>query len=122
MVSVLERALAAARAAMEQSYTGRCDVYRYVQTPGGETREEAAARGVACRLSYETVRAGQPDGHGTALAGSVRLFTAPEAPIPAGAKVVVTQAGKTAAYFACSPAAVYATHAESVLAPAQEYA
>ncbi len=127
VVSVLERAYAAARAALEQTYEGRCTVYAYKEAADEQTglsraEEAVVLRDVPCRLSFETWRPADVGELGAALDQVVRLFTAPETPVPAGAKVVVEQRGKKAAYLACGPGAVYRTHAETVLLLAQQYA
>lgn len=126
MVSVLEKAYAAARAAMEKSYDGRCTVIAYREEADeaglARTVEETVAEDVPCRLSYESVQAARPDGCGAATVQTVRLFTAPASPIPEGAKVIVTQSGRRETYFACGTPAVYHTHAESMLLLARRYA
>ena len=107
---------ARARAEIERLYDGRCTIYRYVQgkAAGGEnikTREELYSD-VSCRLSYDSAPAASDSDTVDTLTQDITLFLPPEADVPAGCYIVVSQAGKTQTYQNSGHPKVYVTHQE----------
>ena len=107
------------RSVIERTYRGEMTVYRrYAKIENGRTvfREMAAYTGLPCALS----RGGSVRRKGTAirqeeLAGiryDAKIFASPEAEIPAGCRIVVTQDGVLREFISCGEATVYPTHQE----------
>ena len=114
------------RKAIESLYTGVCDVINQQETfdqATGQTSfvETTAATNQPCRLSYSTITAVQK-GNAAAVKQVIKLFLSPETIILAGARVAVTQNGRTTKYKAAGQPAVYSNHQEVVLELADDWA
>ena len=75
-----------------------------------------------CRLSYSSVSAVDQTESAAKTAQVTKLFLSPDVQIKPGAKITVTQAGRTRTYECGSVAAVYPTHQEIVLQLSERYA
>ena len=109
-----------ARKAIENSYTGLCDITEYQSVKNeksGITRQKAVTvvKEEPCRLSFEKITSAVQTDTGNAVSQGVKLFIAPELEIKNGSKVSVTQNNKTVEYAASGQAAVYASHQEIML-------
>lgn len=118
---------AAAKRALETLYDGECTIYeqqpvRDAQTGIVRAADAPAAEHVPCRLSYAAARPASLGPLGAALTQTATLFTAPEDAPPEGARIVVTHRGRTEAYTASGPAAVYPTHAQVAVKIEQAWA
>ncbi|MDR1692273.1 MAG: hypothetical protein LBR72_02855 [Oscillospiraceae bacterium] len=118
----------AVRKAIEGLYDGVCTVYVREASPGhdpvsGETVfvENAVISDAPCRLSYSRITETSP-GVAARVTQTVKLFIAPEAEVPPGSKITVTQNGVTGHYAQSGEAAVYASHREIPLALFERYA
>jgi len=105
-----------ARRAIESLYEGACTVYvrqKSVDPDTGETTfaESAEILNEPCRLSFSSITAAS-GGHVAQVSQSVKLFIRPGLTIPAGSKIVVTQAGTTQGYKQSGEGARYVTHQE----------
>lgn len=110
---------AAARAAIECSYTGRCTIVEYRQVRDDKTKISSASEITVledqpCRLSYEKITAAG-SGQAATVSQQTKLFMAPENEVRAGSKLVVEQDGRRQEFAASGEPAVYATHQEIVL-------
>lgn len=115
-------AMALARAAVEKTYTGVCDVivYQSVKDPAtGITSkaEKVLYKDKPCRLSYKYkhIHAVTPSETAAQVDQIVKLFVSPDTDIPVGSKIIVTQNGSTAAYRLSGQPMVYHSHAEIML-------
>lgn len=113
----LKAAQKAARAAIESTYEGVCTVIEYGDTTDEKTKitrqgEVVKIENQPCKLSFEKLAAAMGTDTAAEITQGVRLFIAPETPIRAGSKIVVTQNGVTTAYSASGEPAVYFSHME----------
>mgnify|MGYP006988832585 CR=1 FL=1 len=125
---VVQKARERSRAAFEAAhYDGVCTVTTHVKTVDANTKltriaETATLIDEPCHLSFEIVRATDQSDSAAALAQAVKLFISPEAAIPTGSKITVTQAGVTGDYTHSSIPAMYETHQEIMLDPFKRWA
>lgn len=113
----LEAARKAARAAIESTYEGVCTVIEYGDTTDEKTKitrqgEVVKIENQPCKLSFEKLAAAVGTDTAAEITQGVKLFVAPETPIQAGSKILVTQNGVTTAYSASGEPAVYFSHME----------
>lgn len=116
-----------ARKAVERLYTGLCDITNQQETFDPETGQTSFVETVAvtkqpCRLSYSSITAAVQSESAAAINQTIKLFLAPEIEVLAGAKVAVTQNGRTTEYKATGQPAVYSNHQEVVLRLADDKA
>lgn len=109
-----------ARAAVEQTYEGRCTIIEYrdvvnEKTKLTEEKEVVVIRDKPCKLSYEKLDAAVQTDTAANVSQGIKLFIAPEISVNSGSKIVVTQNGITDEYAASGKPAVYSTHQEIVL-------
>lgn len=103
------------RKAIEYLYKGRCIIHTAKATFDETTKQtsfsDSYSEEIPCRLS---VRSSPPtsDGKAAAVQQEIKLFLAPEVEIKAGARVVVTQNGKTDEYKAAGEPVKYSNHQE----------
>jgi hypothetical protein len=111
MVSMLRSAKEAAR----MLYTGSATVYNYAYAKnehGVDVKQEYIVfKDIPCRLSYDRKAVNSQDTVGDEVQ-DITMFCDPEYDIPAGSKIVITQAGVTRKFKCSSPAAVYESHQE----------
>lgn len=105
------------RESIENTYTGVCSVYEYEKARDENTKlikgsEKLTAESIPCRLSFSSIPVAEGDGTAVSRQQTVKLFLAPEIPVKAGSKIVVTQDGITRAYKGSSEPAVYTSHQE----------
>lgn len=124
--TALETAYQTARKALESLYDGACTIYTLHKTQDPET---AIVRGtptpaapVPCRLSYTSARPASPGALGAPLSQEAVLFTAPDNAPAEGSRILVTHRGRTTAWTASGPPAVYPTHAQTVVTLEQVWA
>ena len=110
--------LSIARKAIESRYEGVCTITtNETVRVNGVTKTETTiyCEDEPCRISYQTV---QPTADSDTLAKAyqeIRLFIAPEIEMPEGAKIEVTQHGKTSKYRRSGKPLVYTNHQEVLL-------
>ncbi|MDP4152600.1 MAG: hypothetical protein Q8865_04040 [Bacillota bacterium] len=68
-----------------------------------------------CRLSFKNIANAVETATGNKVSQVVKLFLSPEINVPAGAKITVTQNGRTTAYKNSGEPAVYSSHQEIIL-------
>ena len=107
------------RAAIEQLYIGRCDIYEYrAATNPANKREELSEiliyASQPCRLSIQNSSVAG-EGETSAIGQVIKLFLAPEVDVLPGSKIIVTQHGKTTQYRNSGIAARYSGHQEIML-------
>lgn len=113
--------------ALRRLWRGVCDVY-VLETVRNEAngRDEAAEvrryQGEPCRLSYSSISSTGERDSAPLVQQTGRLFISKDLDIPAGSRLVVTQAGRTGAWAKSGEPAVYSTHQELVLVPFEEWA
>lgn len=118
----LSQAQTRARAEIEKTYIGTCDVIEYGNivsnsafTKKGET---TVYSGIPCRLSYNRFNNMYPSATSETAASAsqqIKLFLAPETIIKSGSKIVVTQNGVTTAFKSSSAPSYYVSHQEITL-------
>lgn len=106
--------------ALQALWSGVCDVYvkkfRINETNGrNEAVETLVLEKQPCRLSFSSVSSTSENSDAAQVLQTVKLFLAKDVEIPPGAKLVVTQNGKTAAYAKAGEPAVYSRHQEIAL-------
>lgn len=126
-MTALEKAQAAARKAIESTYTGSCTVkclitYKDPQTKLTKTKEVEICKNQPCKLSFENLTSTNQTDTVATLAQGVKLFISPDLNIPAGSTIQITQNGYTAEYDRSGQPAIYPTHQEIILALKKEYA
>ena len=105
-------------AAIRSLWSGRCTVTVWSNdmvneaTGRVEPREQTLCADEPCRISFQSVTDVEPMDGANKVAQTVTLFIAPDAPVPPGSRITVTQNGVTAAYKQSGEPAVYSTHKE----------
>lgn len=105
-------------AAIRSLWIGRCSVTVRLNdtvneaTGRVEPREQILCADEPCRISFQTVTVVEPTDGANEVAQTVKLFIAPEKPVPPGSKITVTQDGVTAEYERSGKSAFYSTHKE----------
>lgn len=113
--------------ALKRLWDGRCDVYIYeesVDEATGRTiqRPVPVVKNEPCRVSYSTISATAPVSEASDVQQVIKLFISKDVDIPEGAKLVITQEGRTETYRRAGKAAVYIVHQEIVLEVEKEWA
>lgn len=118
--------MVSSRKAIERLYTGLCDIIDQQEIFDPETKQTSfesvtVAQKQPCRLSYSNISQAV-QGNAAAIQQVIKLFIAPEVVVKAGARVDVTQNGRTTSYKAAGQPAIYSNHKEIVLELAGDYA
>lgn len=114
-------AQAAARKAIESTYSGVCTVKERRDVRDERTKitrkdeEVAVIENQPCKLSFEKINAVIQTETAASVTQSTKLFIAPETNIKPGSKVIVEQNGVTTVYSASGEPSVYPSHAEYML-------
>ncbi len=118
-------AMVRAKAAIESTYIGKCDIVEYVHrqnkiTKISEKAEETILSNQPCRLSFDannnrTLKSTLTGETASEVRQNVKLFIAPDIHIKPGSKIIVTQNGVTTAYKKSGQPSVYFTHQEIML-------
>lgn len=119
----IEQAKAKARAAIESTYTGTCEVSEYTNSTGSGSNftrktEVVVLSDVPCRLSYNrfnNMHAATQTDTISNVSQEIKLLLAPETVIKSGSKIVVTQCGVTTAYKSSGAPSYYPSHQEITL-------
>ena len=118
--------ISSAKNAIESMYTGKCTVYA-VNTITDEITKRSRSETIAlfssvpCYSSFRATSVTEEFG-GMRVIQTTTLFIAPEYEIPEGAKIIVTQNGRTDTYIRSGVPAVYPTHQEIAMERAEEWA
>ena len=120
------QAAKAARKAIESLYVGVCDIIYQQKVKDPATMQThfedvTVAKAQPCRLSYKSI-ASTEQGSAAKVTQAVKLFMSPDIVVQAGARITVTQNGRTQEYKASGEPALYATHQEIMLELAGDYA
>ena len=113
--------------ALRRLWKGRCSVYirkTKINEANGcnESYEELLFSNEPCRLSFSSLAATPETDEAARIQQTAKLFIASGLDIPAGSKIVVTQAGKTQTCSRSGEPAFYSAHQEIVLAPFKRWA
>lgn len=108
------------RAAIERLYKGTCRITNKQKvvdpiTKRTTDKDVLFCDNEPCRLSYESIQSADYDHVTSEIKQQIKLFMRPEVMVVAGAKVVVTQNGRTVTYKAAGQPAVYSNHQEILL-------
>lgn len=108
------------RAALEQTYTGLCNIVEYQEVTDEKTKlsnekEVTVLESQPCKLSFERLAAVVQTETAAIASQGIKLFLAPEITVNSGAKIIVTQDGVTGEYSASGSPAIRCTHQEIVL-------
>ena len=122
-----QSAQAAARKAVEATYSGRATVTERKKIQDERTKIAKEVPVIVledqpCRLSYETLQAASDSGIASAITQVTKLFISPDVSIREGSKITVAQNGVTGDYAFSGIPAVYPTHQEIVLMPFERWA
>ena len=111
-----------ARAMIEETYDGICSVYVYGSTVDPETHithkvETLIYEDIPCRISFKNnnLNDSQPTETAAKPVQKIKLFTSPDANIPKGSKIKVTQNNVTRTYKSSGEPMMYYTHQEIIL-------
>lgn len=109
-----------ARAAIESTYSGECDVIEFIEEKDPKTKvtshkEEIVFKKIPCRLSFSEKKAAVITETAAEISGGAKLFVSPEVKIKCGSKIVVRQDNMTREFSASGVPAVYPTHCEIML-------
>lgn len=106
------------RKAIESRYEGLCtiSINETIRVKGvTKTVETVVYEDLPCRLSYQSVQTSTDSDTKATAYQEIRLFIAPEIEIKEGAKITVTQHGKTNKYRRSGKPLVYSNHQEILL-------
>ncbi len=111
----IKQAREMARAALEQTYEGRCTIIEYhdvieEKTKLSHEKEVVVLGDKPCKLSFEKIDAAVQTETAASVSQSIKLFIAPEIKVNSGSKIIVTQNGITEEYSASGKPAIYFTH------------
>lgn len=114
------------RKAIESLYTGLCDIINQQEVTDATTGQTSFTEVIAvskqpCRLSYSNIATAAESDSATGKTQTIKLFIAPDIEVMAGARVAVTQNGRTTEYKAAGQPAVYGNHQEIMLELAGDY-
>lgn len=121
MVTAIAAAQAAARKAIESTYSSVCTIIERRDMRDERTKitrkneEVPVVENQPCKLSFEKLNAVVQTEMAAAMTQGTKLFIAPEIKVKPGSKIIVEQNGVTTEYFASGEAAVYLSHAEIML-------
>lgn len=115
------------RKAIESLYTGLCDIINQQEVTDATTGQTSFTEAVAvkqqpCRLSYSVITAATEGDSTATVRQIIKLFIAPEIEVQPGARVAVTQNGRTTEYKAAGQPAVHSNHQEIILRLADDKA
>lgn len=115
------------RKAIESLYTGLCDITNQREVTDATTGQTSFTEAVAvkwqpCRLSYSVITAATEGDSAATVRQMIKLFIAPEIEVLPGARVAVTQNGRTTEYKAAGQPAVHSNHQEIILRLADDKA
>lgn len=119
-MDAMERAMEAARKAVEGSYDGVCSVTAQRKVTDGKTKltgleDTVVLEGQPCHIVFKTVECAAQSDSAAAVRQVAELLISPDVSIEPGSKITVTQEGVTADYARSGIPAVYATHQEVML-------
>lgn len=104
---------------MERTYTGRMDVYGYVdvETGYGETKQERQLlmQDIPCALSQYQLRPSSHSDSHSQRSYQAKLFASPDVRIDAGSDIEVRQDGMTYKFEYSGEAFVYSSHQEIMI-------
>lgn len=107
------------RAIMESTYTGRMDVYGYVdvETDYGETKQERQTllQDIPCALSQYQLRPASHGGSHSERSYQAKLFAPPDVKIPAGSDIEIRQDGMTYKFKYSGETFMYVSHQEIMI-------
>lgn len=107
------------RKIIERTYTGRMDVYGYVDmdTDHGETKQERQLllQDIPCALSQSQLRPAAHNNSHSQRSYQAKLFVSPDVRITAGSDVEVRQDGMTYTFAYSGEAFVYSSHQEIII-------
>lgn len=120
MVTVMQAAQAAARKAIESTYSGLVTVTEHQKVKDPVTKltnyqDVTTLENQPCKLSFERLQAAVQSESAVSVAQTVKLFLSPDIVIGVGSKLTVTQVGVTTDYTSSGVPAVYSTHQEIIL-------
>jgi hypothetical protein len=121
MVGSINRAVEAARRAIESLYEDEVTVTEYQDVTDEETKMTrkqpvTVLENEPCRLSFKQLAGTSQEGDAAVLSQVTKLFLAPEITIKAGCRLTVTRKnGWTMEYASSGIPAMYETHQEIIL-------
>ena len=104
--------------AIERMYEGVCTITvkeSYKENGVTRTRDAIYCEKQKCRLSYQSSSASDETDTVSTSYQIIKLFIAPEIEIPEGAKIEVTQHGRTETYKRSGKPMIYSNHQEVIL-------
>jgi len=116
----------AVSAALSKLWTDRCTIYQSTAVTDSTThmttmQESVLVSNLACKLSFETLKAAGGDEVPT-VQQCAKLFLSPSVTVPDGAKIVVTRGSKTFTFCRSGEPGVFSNHQEIALVGFRRYA
>ncbi len=113
--------------ALKKLWDGLCDVFVLTadtNKANGRTvqKETRMLHNEPCRISYSSIASTTSQNDAAEVRQVIKLFISKNIDIPEGAKLVVTQEGRTECYKRSGKPAVYSSHQEVILELFKEYA
>lgn len=113
--------------ALRKLWDGLCDIYvlkAYTNKANGRTaqKETRILHNEPCRISYSSIASTASQNDAAEVRQVIKLFIAKDIEIPEGAKLAITQEGRTEVYKRSGKPAVYSAHQEVILEIFKEYA
>lgn len=115
------------RNAIMKLWDGLCDVFTVTAVKDKDTgrtvqTETVLFRNEPCRVSYSSIASASPQSEAADVRQIIKLFISKDVKIPEGAKLVITQEGRTEKYRRAGKPAVYSVHQEIMLELVKEWA
>lgn len=115
------------RNAIMKLWDGRCDAFTVTAVKDKDTgrtaqNETVLFRNEPCRVSYSSIASASPQSEAADVRQVIKLFISKDVKIPEGAKLVITQEGRTEKYRRAGKPAVYSVHQEVILELEKEWA
>lgn len=120
--------------AVKRLFTDVCTVYVFDGADGGSNSGRVLFEKIPCRISYDSIDFAKVNGSmertrftrknlipAAEISSVIRLFVAPEYAIPAGSEVRVFHGGKERVFRASGYPAVYGSHCEVLMVPAEKF-
>ena len=99
---------------VEQLYTGTCSIWQTQNQQGllNDGTLVCVCRDVPCRIDFDSGGIAQAGNAATEASQTITLLLPPDITVEAGSKAVVTQNGRTTAFYCSGVPVVYVSHQE----------
>lgn len=109
---------------IEQLYTGRCSIWQTQNQEGllNDGTLVCVYQDVPCRIDFDNGGIAQAGNTAAEVSQTIMLLLPPDIAVEAGSKAVVTQNGRTTAFYCSGVSVVYVSHQEIALVTEDRWA